>query len=103
MRSPSLTLGFLTYPVLAVKDRRLVRDKAKLQGNGSIPRLQNKPTTLPQTQLPIVNPCHAVAVGKARLAERPSGYLLRIMKTSVGNLRHREVGQLDLTDRKTGL
>ena len=101
MRSASLTLGLLTYPILAVKDRRLVRYKAELHGKGSIPCLQNKTTTLPHPQLPVVNPRHAVALGKARLAERPARDLLRIMESSAGNFRHREVGQLDVTDRKT--
>ena len=84
-----------------MKNRRLARTERQFQGKHVIPRLQSKPAPLPHPQLPVVNPRHAVALGKARLAECPARDLLRIMETSAGNLRHREVGQLDLTDRKT--
>ena len=101
MRSASLAGRLLTHPIRSVKNRRLARDERQFQGKRVIPRLQNKPAPLPHPQLPVVNPRHAVALGKARLAERPARDLLRIMESSAGNFRHREVGQLDVTDRKT--
>ena len=101
MRSPSFACGFLTHPILAMKNRLLGRPEIQSQGELCILRLKSELPRTNQPQGPIINPGDPVSIGKARLAERSPRHFLRIAELPLADIRHRKMRQLDVVHGET--